>query len=325
MARKRSGGWASLNGASLTISMKTLTLPGLSLSREIGRGMNAVVFEAMDNDLMRPVAVKVWNARGTSRAQLEIAKMAQISHPLIVTVHKFGVIEDHPFAVMELIGGVSGKDWIVQDRTVAARCHLWRLYSAALRHIYSKGQVHGDPHLGNMIIFPDADGLIGQIIGGRGEFGLKLADMGTSNFWDAHDAFEERERKILVETLERLFADRSLGLLARIPAGISPRVCLDILDDVAAYIDFMNSTGWWDHRSQQADRIVDLVMKAPLHDLDEVLEEVRASDLTDTARFTRRLNARLYGFSDIMRAPSGLTSETYRLYAQEADRFTRAL
>ena len=326
MARKTSGGWAGLNGASLQIGSKILTLPGLSLSREVGRGMNAVVFEAMDDDLMRPVAVKVWNTRGTSRAQLEIAKMAQISHPLVVTVHRFGVVDGHPFAVMELVGGVSGKEWITQQRTIAARCHLWKLYSEALRHIYSKGQVHGDPHLGNMIIFPDTDGLFGQIVGLRGgEFALKLADMGTSAFWEVRGAFEERERAILIETMKRLFPDRSLGLLANIPPGISPMACLRVLDDVAAYVDYMSSPGWWDHRSQQADQIVELVMAAPLHDLDQVFEEVRVSSLTDTQRFARRLNAKLLGFTDIMRAPSALTPETRRLYREESDRFTRTL
>lgn len=47
----------------------SIHIPGFTIIREVGRGANAVIYEAVDVLLNRRVAVKVWNARGMSRAK----------------------------------------------------------------------------------------------------------------------------------------------------------------------------------------------------------------------------------------------------------------
>jgi serine/threonine protein kinase len=217
------------------IEGKRLTLPGLSLAKEVGRGANAVVFEALDDDLHRPVAVKVWNARGTDRAQIETTKIARLNHPFILTVHRFGVIEGHPYAVMELVSGVTGKEWLQSPRSVDERLEVWRMYADTLAFIHAQGLLHGDPHLGNVLIFEDSVGRFAGLNPQKHPFALKIADMGTSAFWTDHGAFERREAQIIVETMGRLFPDRALHL-DRLKPGLSHQDSLELMDRIAVYL-----------------------------------------------------------------------------------------
>lgn len=84
------------NGAVL-IEGRSLLFPGLTFTHAIGSGANATVFAAVDEQLNRRVAVKIWNARGRARSREETAKIARLSHPLFVTTHHFGMIGTNPF------------------------------------------------------------------------------------------------------------------------------------------------------------------------------------------------------------------------------------
>jgi serine/threonine protein kinase len=132
-----------------------IEIPHFEILRKIGNGANGTVYEARDMLLGRSVAIKIWNARGSAQAQSEAAKIAGLNHPLVVTTHAFGTVDKRPFAVMELVPGVSGKEWMRSAPDVKRRITVWGLFERALRHLHSVDIVHGDPHLGNIIVFED--------------------------------------------------------------------------------------------------------------------------------------------------------------------------
>lgn len=95
------------------------------LQREVGAGGMGRVFEALDMQLERPVAVKVLTALGGDsfdQAQQflnEAVLLAALRHPNIVAVHELGRAPgDQPFLVMELVEGTAASE--VLDRVRAA-------------------------------------------------------------------------------------------------------------------------------------------------------------------------------------------------------------
>ena len=69
------------------------------LMREIGRGGQAIVYEARDTELKRTVALKVLlpgarSEEGVRRFQHEAEAAARLSHPNVVTVYEVGSWQD---------------------------------------------------------------------------------------------------------------------------------------------------------------------------------------------------------------------------------------
>ncbi len=81
--------------------------------RAIGAGGFAYVYEANQLNIERPVAVKVLSPPRTledrdqyfRRFVREAKLAAQIRHPNVVTIHDYGVADEQPFIVMELLEG----------------------------------------------------------------------------------------------------------------------------------------------------------------------------------------------------------------------------
>ena len=87
----------------------------------IGAGNHGVVFRARDSQLQREVAIKRFShfladdPRAMRRITREVATLARVSHPHVVTVHDLvhmadGDGEITPHLVMELVEGTSLKD-----------------------------------------------------------------------------------------------------------------------------------------------------------------------------------------------------------------------
>lgn len=126
-----------------------ILIDGFELLEELGSGANGTVFRATDTLLRRDVAIKVWNLNGLERSRDEISKIAQFQHPLIVSTYRFDYAGDVPYAVMELVEGMTGKEWLKKGPDLRARMRFWGRYSEALGILHRSGTVHGDPHLGN--------------------------------------------------------------------------------------------------------------------------------------------------------------------------------
>ena len=296
-----------LDGTSVRIDGRTLQIPGYQLLQELGRGANAVVFEALDEALSRKVAVKIWNGRGISRSQFEASKIAGMSHPLVVSTYSFGKVEDHPFCVMEMVAGVSGKEWIKHNPTTEARLAVWSLYSEALRYIHSSVGIHGDPHLGNLIVSTSF-------------FGVKIVDAGTSEFWADHSKIEAREATLILETASHLFAQEGFDQLWQHPSGLEYRTTLAILQAVAKYLGIVYGLVDWDRRSGNADLLSDLITQNPFFNLEVVFSQIKKTGITTETRLASRINARLSGINNVLEADQSINRQTLELYEAAAVR-----
>ena len=84
--------------------------------REIGRGGFGVVYEALDPQLWRSVALKTLRPARTSHElsadwiRKEAEAVARLDHPAIVTLHEVGSCDSGPYLVEELLRGETLED-----------------------------------------------------------------------------------------------------------------------------------------------------------------------------------------------------------------------
>src|SRR5204862_1706097 len=131
------------------------------LVRELGRGGMGVVYEALDTQLNRKVALKLMltnpNADPKERALEEerFVQEAQLSaklkHPNIVTVYEAGLLEGRQFLSMEMIEGQAFSEW---RKTVTIRDQIRVLAdgSGAVHHAHEQGILHRDLKPRNILV-----------------------------------------------------------------------------------------------------------------------------------------------------------------------------
>lgn len=151
----------------------TRTLAGgrYRIERTLGHGGMAVVYLAHDEELRRPVAVKVLApqlaADGSFRARfLQESKLAgRLSHPNVVRVYDAGDADGSPYIVMEYVPG----DTIAQRGKVShvEAVPLTLQACAGLQHAHDAGLVHRDVKPANLLV--------------RADDVLKIADFGIAH------------------------------------------------------------------------------------------------------------------------------------------------
>ena len=122
----------------------------------IGIGGMAVVYKALCHRLNRLVAVKILKDEYTQDAEFrnrfhaESQVVATLSHPNIVSVYDVGCVGDADFIVMELIEGISLKQYMERKGVLNWKetLHFAIQIAKALEHAHSRGIVHRDikPH-----------------------------------------------------------------------------------------------------------------------------------------------------------------------------------
>lgn len=132
------------------------------LVREIGRGGMGVVYEAIDTRLDRHVALKVISpSLGAgpdviSRFEQEARVVANLSHPGIVKLYRYGEHEGLRFLAMELAPGPTLAQMLEsaqRDRMHARRAaEIIGQVAEALDHAHARGVVHRDLKPSNIII-----------------------------------------------------------------------------------------------------------------------------------------------------------------------------
>jgi TolB-like protein len=142
--------------------------------REIGRGGFGIVYEALDTELGRKVALKMLrplrSAHATSPEWLrrEAEAAARLDHPGIVTLLDAGISDLGPWLAMELLHGETLEKRLERgalDPREAVRIALE--VARALGHAHAHGVVHQDLKPGNVFLAED----------GR----VKLLDLGLAH------------------------------------------------------------------------------------------------------------------------------------------------
>ncbi len=132
------------------------------LSRKLGAGGMAEVWEAFDEGLHRSVAVKV--VRDEIADELEFRERfvrearlaAQLEHPRILPIYDFGTEAGVTYLVMPLLPGGSLKELIQGPMPGEEAVEALSAIAAALDHAHSRGVLHRDVKPSNVLV--DASG-----------------------------------------------------------------------------------------------------------------------------------------------------------------------
>ncbi|MFG1642696.1 protein kinase [Amycolatopsis sp. NPDC049252] len=126
----------------------------------IGRGATARVHRALDRELGRAVAVKVYDVRAVDGEHLRRARektvLASIHHPRVVTLFDSGTDGDRPYLVMQLVDGENLAERLLAGPFTAAQVsELGVRLADALAHVHARQIVHRDLKPANVLLGPD--------------------------------------------------------------------------------------------------------------------------------------------------------------------------
>ncbi len=128
------------------------------LQEELGRGGMATVWQALDPDLDRSLAVKLMHPDGDVRRFLEEAQITgQLQHPGIPPVHELGKLPDgQPFLAMKLIRGQTLARLLDQrpspSHDLPRFLAVFEQVCQAVAYAHSKGVIHRDLKPANIMV-----------------------------------------------------------------------------------------------------------------------------------------------------------------------------
>ena len=168
--------------------MSVQTLAGrYRVADVLGRGGMATVYLARDDELERPVAIKVLaghladDPSFRSRFMREARLAAQLSHPNVVQIFDAGEEDGTPYIVMEYVEGRSLADELDSERTLDATrmVDLGVQACAGLEHAHAAGLVHRDVKPGNLLLRDDGTVKIADFGIARAAEATRLTQMGS--------------------------------------------------------------------------------------------------------------------------------------------------
>jgi serine/threonine protein kinase len=159
------------------------------LVARLGGSAHADVWRATDERLGRQVAIRLFHpgALDPVRAPVQLALLARVTHPGLLTVLDAGVDgdgddDDRPaprtYLVTELVTGSTLRDELVRGPLPsAALAHIGLQLANALVHAHSHGLAHGRISSGNIVVMESAPATEGM------RPRVKLADVGVVDLY----------------------------------------------------------------------------------------------------------------------------------------------
>lgn len=159
------------------VSSSTIRITHFRVERELGRDALGYVFHALDEQLERPVALRVARAAAAygapdvpairAKFRDRAKRAAALSHPNLVTIYEFRALTETDLLVMELVEGDTLAELVERNTrwTVIETARIMARLADALAAAHDAGLVHGRMNARNVRIRPD----------GR----IKLLDLGV--------------------------------------------------------------------------------------------------------------------------------------------------
>ena len=132
------------------------------LRKAVGDGGMGAVWEAQDQQLDRPVAIKVPDRRLAAepsfveRFRREARAAARLSHPNVAQVYDYGVDRGQPYLVMEFVPGETLASRLTREGPVSSdeARRIGAQAADALHAAHDAGVVHRDVKPGNIMVTP---------------------------------------------------------------------------------------------------------------------------------------------------------------------------
>jgi predicted Ser/Thr protein kinase len=135
-----------------------------SILRELGRGGMGVVYEAVDTQLNRKVALKLLIVRPSTdparadqerqRFSREAQMAAKLKHPGVVTLFEAGEIQGKRYLAMEVIDGQPLQAWL-RKKPLRDQVAVLRDVAIAVHHAHEQGVLHRDLKPANVPVRKD--------------------------------------------------------------------------------------------------------------------------------------------------------------------------
>ncbi len=132
---------------------------------QIGQGGMGVVYMAYDPELDRRIALKLLSVKKSSASQADRARerllreakaLAQLSHPNVVSAYDVGTLDQDVFVAMELVEGLTLKEWIREKKpTLWQRVQVLLAAGRGIDAAHQAGLVHRDVKPDNIIVGDD--------------------------------------------------------------------------------------------------------------------------------------------------------------------------
>lgn len=160
-----------------------LSLPGIELHEEIGRGSTATVYRAHHAARNQVVAVKVVpinrvSAENLQRLRRGVEILARLDHPGVVRIYEVGRANEVVYGVLEYLPGGNLKAWVHDTSSPLGSSHAVSIAQAvawvadisrAVHFMHEQGIVHRDLKPSNILM--------------TGDGAPKVGDFGLAKYW----------------------------------------------------------------------------------------------------------------------------------------------
>src|SRR4029079_17617688 len=137
-------------------------IPGYDIIREIHRGGQGVVYEAVQQATRRTVAVKVLlegpfaSERARWRFEREVKLVATLRHPNIIIIHDSGIAHGHYFFAMDYVRGQPLDTHIrLAQPPLRSVVLMFREICDAVAYAHRRGVIHRDLKPSNILVTPE--------------------------------------------------------------------------------------------------------------------------------------------------------------------------
>lgn len=141
------------------------SIPGYEIIRELHRGGQGVVYEAIQLSTKRKVAIKVLlegsfaSASSKKRFEREIELVASLRHPNVISIYHPGQTpEGHPFYVMDYVRGLPLHQYVRNSKlTLKQALGLFIKVCDAVGYAHQRGVIHRDLKPTNILVDTSGD------------------------------------------------------------------------------------------------------------------------------------------------------------------------